>query len=88
MFTNKEEKEILEYIRNQRSEIGQIAEFMYHNTLSQCTFSQERSLGICRAIGISPDSGATVIIGELINMYKQIHGNDYEPVLYKKRNDD
>lgn len=83
MFTSKQEKKILDYIHEQRTQIDQIAEFMYNNNHT-CDFGSERSLGTCRAIGIDGDSKAAIIIGELINLYKKIYGKDYEVVVRKK----
>lgn len=84
MLTSKQEREILDYIRNQRSDIDQIAEFMYNNTPVACDFASDRSLGVCRAIGISPGEKSEVIIGELIRLYKKVYGDDYE-IIYKKK---
>lgn len=84
MFTPRQEKEILDYIREQRTEIDQIAEFMYNNSQNVCGFGSGRSLATCRAIGIHGDSKASIIIGELIYLYKKIYGDDYEVILKKK----
>lgn len=84
MLTSNQEKEILDYIRNQRSDIDQIAEFMYNNSGLGYEFGSEMSLGVCRAIGISEEYKSQVIIGELIRLYKKIYGDDYE-IVYKKK---
>lgn len=84
MIKSKEQKEILKYIREQRTSLDQIAELMYWNSTNQCEFGQKNNMALCRQIGIDPESKAATIITELIRLYGVVYGDNYEIKLKKE----
>lgn len=81
MLTSKQEREILTFIREQRNEIDQIAEFMYNNAESVCDFASVRDGALCRTVGVNLEGKGAVIIGELKRLYAkiaQLEGKKFE----------
>lgn len=89
MLTSKQEKEILNFIREQRNEIDQIAEFMYNNCESVCDFASARDVALCRTIGVNIEGKAAVIIGELNRIYRrmaELKGEPFELKMTRGKN--